>query len=66
MPTGLNLSTTFTPFGTNGLGDTGTLFYPVAAGGTTARTIVRASNSIGYILPQDLGGFYGQAMVALG
>jgi predicted porin len=66
VPTFLNLTTTFTPFGTNGLGNTGTLFYPVSAGGTTVRTNVRASNSIGYVLPQDLGGFYGQAMVAFG
>jgi predicted porin len=29
-----------------------------------AGTLVRASNSVGYFLPSNLGGFYGQAMVA--
>jgi predicted porin len=66
VPTFSNLTTVFTPFGTNGMGNTGTLFYPVAAGGTTPRTNVRASNSVGYHLPSDLGGFYGTVMVASG
>lgn len=57
-----NLST-FNPFGTNGVGNTGFLFYPVQ---NAARiTNVRASNSVGYFLPA-MGGFYGQAMYALG
>jgi predicted porin len=42
------------------------LFYPVAAGGTTARTNVRASNSLAYLLPADMGGFNGHFMVAQG
>ena len=66
VPTFLNLTTAMHPFGTNGVGSAGHLFYPVAFGGTTARTSVRASNSVGYLLPSNLGGFYGQAMVALG
>jgi predicted porin len=66
VPTFTNLTTAFTPFGTNGMGNTGTLFYPVAAGGTTPRTNVRASNSVGYHLPSNLGGFYGTVMVASG
>jgi predicted porin len=53
--------TMFDPFGTLGIG---------AATANTARilgvTAVRASNSIGYFLPGNLGGFYGQAMYALG
>jgi predicted porin len=47
--------TVFDPFGTNGVGTNqhlnSTLAGPVA---------VRASNSIGYFLPGNLGGFYGQ------
>lgn len=51
--------TVFDPFGTNGVGTTATL-------GLAHATAVRASNSIGYFLPPNLGGFYGQAMYFLG
>ncbi|KQT14055.1 porin [Ramlibacter sp. Leaf400] len=47
--------TTFDPFGTNGTGTTQTLNSSI-----TGPTAVRASNSIGYFLPGNLGGFYGQ------
>ena len=47
--------TVFDPFGTNGVGTTQTLNSTL--GGVVA---VRASNSIGYFLPGNLGGFYGQ------
>lgn len=54
--------TIFDPFGTNSVGAT--------VGGYTgvgfAGTFVRASNSLGYFLPANLGGFYGQAMYAFG
>jgi len=54
--------TIFDPFGTNSVGAT--------LGGYTgagfANTFVRASNSVGYFLPGNLGGFYGQAMYAFG
>jgi predicted porin len=53
--------TVFDPFGTNGVGTTQTLNSSL--GGPT---IVRASNTIGYFLPGNLGGFYGQAQVYLG
>lgn len=66
VPTFLNLTTSMHPFGYNGVGNAAHLFAPVAFGGTTARTNVRASNSVGYFLPAELGGFYGQAMLALG
>lgn len=66
VPSFGNLTTSMHPFGTNGVGSSGLMFYPVPAGGTTARTQVRASNSIGYFLPSGLGGWYGHAMVALG
>ncbi|MCW5236097.1 porin [Verminephrobacter eiseniae] len=59
-PQFMNL-TVFDPFGTNGVGTTQTLISSV--GGPTR---VRASNSIGYFLPGNLGGFYGQAMYYLG
>ena len=51
--------TIFDPFGTNGVGTTAT----AALGHATS---VRASNSIGYFLPANLGGIYGQAMYFLG
>lgn len=51
--------TIFDPFGTNGVGTTAT----AALGHATA---VRASNSIGYFLPANLGGIYGQAQYFLG
>ncbi len=66
VPSFGNLTTSMHPFGTNGVGSSGLMFYPVPAGGTTARTSVRASNSIGYFLPSGLGGVYGHLMVALG
>jgi len=66
VPSFGNLTTSMHPFGTNGVGSSGLLFYPVPAGGTTARTSVRASNSIGYFTPSGLNGFYGHAMLALG
>jgi predicted porin len=53
--------TVFDPFGTNGIGTTQTLGSII-----TGVTAVRASNSIGYFLPRNLGGFYGQAQYYLG
>jgi predicted porin len=50
----------FDPFGTNGVG---TSQVRANLGGPTN---VRASNSIGYFLPRNLGGFYGQAMYFAG
>ncbi|MBL0729426.1 porin [Piscinibacter sp. HJYY11] len=63
VPTFWNLSA-FSPFGTNGVGASGLLFYGFGGSSSTAPTIVRSNNSIGYFLPRDLGGVYGQAMVA--
>ena len=53
--------TVFDPFGTNGVGTTQTLNSSL--GGPTT---IRASNAIGYFLPGNLGGFYGQAQYYLG
>ena len=55
--------TVFDPFGTNGAGTTLTLLGAATAGMANVGTrgvLVRASNSIGYFLPGNLGGFYGQ------
>ena len=60
---GFNNLSAFHPFGTNGVGSAGILFYPVQAGARI--TNVRASNSVGYWLPK-LGGVYGQLMYAPG
>jgi len=61
----------FDVFGANGLGQDANLISGIsspsnsnASGG--AATGVRANNSVGYFLPGNLGGFYGQAMYALG
>src|SRR6185369_6618145 len=65
-PTFWNL-TIFDPFGTNGVGSHLNLFAsggvgtPILSG---AATLVRASNTVGYFLPKELGGFYGQVQVA--
>ncbi|MDR2332012.1 MAG: porin [Burkholderiaceae bacterium] len=53
----------FSPFGTNGVGSSSFLFYPVQ--GAARVTHVRASNSVAYFLPK-MGGVYGQAMYAFG
>ena len=53
--------TVFDPFGTNGVGTTQTLNS--SRGGPVT---VRASNSMGYFLPRNLGGFYGQIQYYLG
>lgn len=50
----------FDPFGANSVGAT-LSNYTLNSG-----TGVRASNSIGYFLPGNLGGFYGQGMYAFG
>jgi predicted porin len=64
-PTFWNYSV-FSPFGTNGVGSSGNLIYGFGGKSSTAPTIVRSDNAIGYFLPKGLGGVYGQAMVALG
>ena len=53
--------TVFDPFGTLGVG--ANVAHTNAISGVTA---VRASNSIGYFFPRNLGGFYGQVMYYLG
>ncbi|MEO5672946.1 MAG: porin [Ramlibacter sp.] len=53
--------TVFDPFGTNGVGTTQALNSII-----TGVTAVRASNSMGYFLPGNLGGFYGQVQTYLG
>ena len=53
--------TVFDPFGTNGVGTTQTLNSII-----TGSTAVRASNSIGYFIPGNLGGFYGQVQYYMG
>jgi len=55
--------TVFDPFGTNGVGTTATLNNTNASNDPVT---VRASNSIGYFLPGNLGGFYGQAQYYMG
>jgi predicted porin len=57
--------TVFDPFGTNGVGTTVTMVTSLAAG-TNDPVATRASNSIGYFLPGNLGGFYGQLQGYLG
>ncbi|WP_341888778.1 porin [Variovorax sp. YR752] len=65
----------FDPFGTSGVGTNlihtaensfGTFGTPAASVGSISNVgtnnYVRASNTIGYFLPADLGGFYGQVM----
>jgi predicted porin len=53
--------TVFDPFGTNGVGTNQMLNSII-----TGVTAVRASNSVGYFLPPNLGGFYGQVQYYTG
>ena len=55
-------TTIFDAFGTNGLGSSLNVWQGLAPG--LSGFHVRQDNSIGYFLPSNLGGFYGQAMVA--
>jgi len=65
VPTFTNLTVAHHPFGTNGLGNAGQLYYPVAAGGTTSSTHVRSNNGINYFTP-NMGGFQANLMYAFG
>ena len=65
VPSFTSLGATAHPFGTNGVGASSTLFYPVAAGGTTPRTNVRVSNGLNYFT-STLAGFSGHVAYALG
>ena len=66
--------TVFDPFGTNGVGTnliSSANGFNVATNGakdtggfSTNQSSTRSSNSIGYFLPPNLGGFYGQVMYA--
>ena len=61
--------TFYDPFGTNGVG-TSQLLVNAQGGGNLIKnvnpTAVRASNSIGYLLPGNLGGAFGQVQFYLG
>lgn len=56
----------FNAFGTNGVGAASNLVYGFDGVSGTAKTVIRSDNSVGYFLPGNLGGIYGQAMVAAG
>lgn len=64
-PTFINLTPAAHPIGTNGVGSSAQLFFPIASGGTTPRTNTRASNAINYISP-EIGGFSANIMYAVG
>jgi predicted porin len=64
-PTFWNISR-FNAFGTNGVGAASNLVYGFDGVSGTAKTVIRSDNSVGYFLPEGLGGVYGQAMVAAG
>jgi predicted porin len=52
--------------GANGIGEGLNLISLANPLGSPAATFVRANNTVGYFLPGNLGGFYGQAMIAAG
>ena len=64
-PTFINLTPAAHPIGTNGVGNSAQLFFPIAAGGTTPRTNTRASNAINYLSP-EISGFSANIMYAVG
>ena len=53
----------FDPFGTTGLGDVSRLYNGL---GSNVDTLNRADNQINYVLPGNLGGFYGSIDLAAG
>ena len=57
--------TVFDPFGTNGVGSGSNLSLALGTAAGVATT-VRASNSLGYFLPGNIGGVYGQLQYAFG
>jgi len=60
--------TDFDVFGNSGVADSSLLTQALAIGlvaGRGVRTDVRASNAVVYVLPADLGGFWGYGMYAL-
>lgn len=61
-PTFYNLAV-FDPFSAVGIGAS---FNVVTNLGSGAATLLRADNAVGYILPANLGGFYGQVQAAPG
>lgn len=64
VPTFWNLSN-FSPFGTVGVAGSSNIILAWPFGYPNAVTMVRASNSVGYHLPKNAAGIYGQAMYAL-
>jgi len=64
-PTFWNLAY-FDVYGANGIGNDTNMISLAGPTTSTAGTGVRANNSVGYHLPGNLGGFYGQGMYALG
>jgi len=56
--------TVFDPFGTNGSG-TSAIYSVSSSAGLGNSNYVRASNMVGYFLPPNLGGFYGQVQYGL-
>ncbi|MES3000966.1 MAG: porin [Pseudomonadota bacterium] len=61
----------FEPFTVNGVGTAQNFVGAFASGAPYAATggtgvVARVSNSVGYLLPANLGGFYGQAMYYMG
>jgi predicted porin len=58
--------TSFDLFNTVGVASQTNLHQTGGPAGSGAGTFTRANNTIGYFLPSDLGGIYGQVMVAAG
>ncbi|GGH52006.1 porin [Comamonas phosphati] len=57
----------FDPFLTNGVGGTGAFtMLGIPGVPSTGGAPIQISNALSYFLPQNLGGFYGQAQVAFG
>ena len=54
----------FAPFGTVGVGGSSNIIEGWPLGLGSAKTLARASNSVGYFLPRNLGGIYGQVTVS--
>jgi len=56
----------FNVFGTNGVAGANNMIYGFDGKSSTSKTVVRSDNTVGYHLPDNLGGVYGQFMLAPG
>lgn len=57
----------FDPWGVNGIASFGNMFFPLSSRlGSGSNGFVRTNNAVKYVLPNELGGVFGEFMVSAG